>query len=738
MEYKIADLKGSPALYVDGKPVFYGLMWGSAPSPESYSLKECARLYGLAGVHFFTFDIGTGGSPPEWIGPHPGSDSHYDFSTLAQRFQHVIDADPEAKFHLRIHLEMPEWWQKLYPEECELLSDGRRMCQSYASSLWREQAKNFLTALIDHLRKVGLFERVAAYQAGTGSTGEWVKGPGSMGLTCGDFSQPMQKYFRQWLKEKYQNDEIKLRNSWSDHSATFETAQVPPAALQFKTRSYTFRDPTKEQQVIDYYRALADLSASLLIDFCETIKKETGGKALAGAFYGYLTELAWNAGFFGEGLDSEYSTYQRSGHLGLWKALQSPAVDFMVSPYSYGFRGVGGHGPAMPPSESLRIHQKLYLFEEDSRTHLTHHDHPNFGKTDTLEDSLAVLKRNLAYVVTSAQGIWWLAGSSPRMPHIELSQQPAFRTLIQRFQNIGTFALNLDRNPSAEIAVLLDHESFFYESLHNTLDLPLIFQQRLWGLPRLGAPHDMYLMQDFLDGNIKPYKLYIFLNPFFLDQKRRTALKKQIQQENRTALWIYAPGYIDEQASMTNMTDITGISFGNNEHPWGPMMYLTNLQHPITRDCPQDLTWGTNSYLGPVFHVNDDSAVTLGNVVYSQGRCRSGFVVKEFPTWRSIYSAAPNLPAPILRGICRYAGVHLYSEQGDVLYATPQLLAVHSQAGGKRVYKLPHPVEVVHELFDDQIVAENTDTIEVNLSPSSTLLFFTGDRETIAGFNPVD
>jgi hypothetical protein len=49
---------------------------------------------------------------------------------------------------------------------------------------------------------------------------------------------------------------------------------------------------------------------------------------------------SWNGGFFKERPASDYSTYQRSGHLGLGKVLRSPHVDFLVSPYSYGFRGI--------------------------------------------------------------------------------------------------------------------------------------------------------------------------------------------------------------------------------------------------------------------------------------------------------------------------------------------------------------------------------------------------------------
>jgi hypothetical protein len=731
MSYFIADHHGTPTLFKDGKPIFYGLMWGSAPSSSEYLLKECASRYAEAGVHFFTFDIGTSGNPAEWCGPNENSSTNYDFSTLKTRFQRVIESDPQAHFHLRIHLEMLQWWQDLFPNECEILSDGKRMCQSYASTLWRKQAKDFLRALIQYLKEADLFDRVAAYQVGTGSTGEWVKGPGAMGLTCGDYSEPMQQHFRSWLRTKYQDDEAALKKHWADSVVTFETARVPPPEAQFTAKLYTFRDPQREQVVIDYFGCLAELSADLCIDFCTTIKQETGGQALAGAFYGYLMELAWNAGFFGEGLDSEYSTYQRSGHLGLPKVLQSPHVDFLVSPYSYGFRGIGGDGPAMPPAESLRIHHKLYVYEDDSRTHLTHHDRPNYGKANNLQDSLAILKRNFSYVVTHGQGIWWLAGGSPQTPHIELEQQPEFRQLIHQFQEIGSFALNLDRNPSAEIAVLLDANSLFYESLKNSLDLPLIFQQKLWGLAHLGAPHDVYLLQDFIDGKLKPYKLYIFLNTFQLAEDRRAAISKQIKQQGRVALWLYAPGYISQSGSIKNMADLTGIQYGQGDHPWGPLIHLTNLHHPITQGLPQDLSWGTNNLLYPLFHVEDESATVLGNVIYAQGRCLPGFVIKEFPEWTSIYSAAPNLPAPVIRGIARYSGVHIYSDSGDVIYATPQLLAVHSACGGPRTIKLPGKVDIIYDLFDQTIIGQDTEIIQVDFPAPATFLFFLGQERPL-------
>jgi hypothetical protein len=79
----------------------------------------------------------------------------------------------------------------------------------------------------------------------------------------------------------------------------------------------------------------------------------------------------------------------------------------------------------------------------------------------------------------------------------------------------------------------------------------------------------------------------------------------------------------------------------------------------------QDLVWGTNSRLAPVFDLDDPDVTVLGEVVCSQGRCVPGFGVRRFPEWASVYIAAPNVPAPVLRGIARFSGVHRYSEEAD-------------------------------------------------------------------------
>jgi hypothetical protein len=636
----------------------------------------------------------------------------------------LLDADPDAKVHLRMYFEFMRhnggWWHALYPDELEIDSEERPITQSFASTIWREQAKDFIREYVRQIELAGLDDHVIAFQTGAGHTGEWCKGQTSMYTPTGDYSAPMRRRFRAWLWEKY-GDDASLRAAWADPDVTLDTAEVPPHLAQITTTHQSFRDPRTEMRVVDYYLCLADLCGDLIIDFNRTVKEATHGRKLAGAFYGYILEMAWNAGFFAEGPDSPYSTIQRAGHLGLAKVLRSPHVDFLVSPYAYAFRGVGGHGPAMPPSEAMRIHNKLYLFEEDSRTHLAA-SNAGFGNVATLPDAEAVLKRNFCEVLTRGQGIWWLGANG----HIDPVTEPAFRPLLKQFQRLGTFGLELDRRPSAEVAVLIDDESLVYESLDNALDVPLIFQQRLWGLPRMGVPTDWYMLRDLLEGRMRSYKLYIFMNAFHLDRARRAALTAQLKRDGKVALWIYAPGYLADEPGLEHMTDLTDIVFDKGDHQWGPLVHLLDFEHPITRGLAQDLTWGTNSRIGPIFHVEDPAARTLGQVVYSQGRCKPGFVIKELAGWTSIYSAAPNLPAGVLRGIARYAGAHVYSEDADVLYATPQLLAVHTVSGGKRVFRLPKRVETVRDLFAGVTVAHDADSFEVELAPRSTSLYYTG------------
>ena len=73
-----------------------------------------------------------------------------------------------------------------------------------------------------------------------------------------------------------------------------------------------------------------------------------------------------------------------------------------------------------------------------------------------------------------------------------------------------------------------------------------------------------------------------------------------------------------------------------------------------------------------------------------------------------------------------FRSVHIFNDAGDVLYATPQLLGVHTVSGGPRTFRLPQTVEEIYDLFEHKTLARNADSFEVTLPPVSSALYYTG------------
>lgn len=721
---------GVPTLFLEGEPVFLSTLWVVRPTAghwghaeESWPLprggnSDTAQRTAETGLFIYTFEIGK-----EWCGPGPGHAGDYDFSDLGPGMQRIIDTDPRARFYLQVHLEPGRWWAEQHPDECEVTSEGWQPDPSYASVLWRDEAKAFLRALIAHLKKVGLAERVILYQVGAGETTEWTRFSSSGAEPCGDYSRPMRIHFQQFLRERYGHDIAALRAAWHEPDCTFNTVETPSVDEQLQTNAYSFRDPRLERRVIDYFSCLAELCSGLVIDFCATVKEATGGNALAGAMYGYTMTCNYNETFYSQGkhAPTEYSHNQRGGHLGVRRVLQSPFVDFLSSPLSYGFRGLGGDGPSALLSDSVQLHGKMCLIQDDSRLH----DCPypeQYGKTRSTAESLAILRRNFNLVVTHGDGNW-------RSP----LREEALRAQSRQFNAIARFALDTDRTSCAEIAVLVDEESFFYQSVRYNLDLSNISHQCLQGMARLGAPFGLYHLDDYLDGLLPPHKLYMFLNAFHLDDHRRRKLARAVRQDGQVAAWLYAPGYLNGEGAVEHMREVSGFTFGSYPLPWPPFMHITDFTHPITAHLPQDLIWGCTHAVAPTFYLDDPEAHVLGRVVFGQGSCLPGMGVKVFDDWTSVYLAVPNVPAPVLRGLARFAGVHLYSEDGDVLHVSPQLLGVHTVAGGARTFHLPRRVELVYNLYEGRPVATDTDCFSVVLPPASTALYYTGEAVSCPG-----
>ena len=74
-----------------------------------------------------------------------------------------------------------------------------------------------------------------------------------------------------------------------------------------------------------------------------------------------------------------------------------------------------------------------------------------------------------------------------------------------------------------------------------------------------------------------------------------------------------------------------------------------------------------------------------------------------------------------LRDLFKNAGVHVYSDSGDVFYVGRNWLCIHSTIGGMKKINLPFFAQITNPI-DNKLLQNNTKIVEVDMESKSTLL----------------
>ncbi len=546
-----------------------------------------------------------------------------------------------------------------------------------------------------------------------------------------DYSPPARRQFRAWLRRKY-GTEDNLRRAWHEGKTTFETADPPNERERYSTTHGIFFDPAISERVPDYFAFFNEMVSDVLLETA-WVKELTHRKKIVGAFYGYL----W--------CNFPNLSVVHTGHLGMGRVFSSPDIDFIASPYTYDNKGIGGPNNSQTLPADAQLHGKLYFNEVDTETYL-HQRQWRWGNSlrnpKNFEETEALLVRDYAYALTNGFGMWWtdLFGGTFHDDRII--------DLLSRFKSIDNRYLEADRHSAADIAVVLDESSFTYFGDGEPLFNALLTAQKQWELGFIGAPWDPYLLSDIDNPRLRDYKLYIFLNTFHVTPRERKAIQTCLKRNGATAVWVYAPGYIQNNLSVDNIQALTGIHVAETDSAGELHVDISSFDSPYTRELPNPTAYGTDVnvagikhwydhqlYLkdprdpslqrdlpgfriSPQFWSDDPRVEVLGTLA---GVNKPGLVVKQMPGWTSIYSSAPILPAALLRNIARAAGCHIYSDGGDVVYADREFLGVYSPAGGKRTIHLPERSNVT-DLLNNKTLAQDTAEFSVDLPPNTTLL----------------
>lgn len=672
---------------------------------------ESGMAFSGQGVHIYlvTLDFRYG----VWYGPNA-----FNFSSMDKKFKNILESDAEARFLIRWRLLPPDWWINSHTDEEVLDSNGKALVSmrfvSYPSETWREEGGEAVRQVIRHHNSSTFGERIIGYNLDYGRY-EWLFESGERFY---DYSEVSRRTFRGWLKARYGTDDG-LQKSWRDKSVTLNTADIPTAEERRQGDFYNFKDPARgANKVADYLQFNAESVSDLICFFAKAIKEETDRKRLTLFFFGYHIPA-----------DAPVN-YNSRGHHAMLSVLESPDVDALCAPFQYRERQPGGmsmYGSGV--AGSMRLHGKFFWGEDDTRTHISG-ENTSYGRTNTAEETVNVHKRNFAYALSEAESLWWVDWG------LGWLEDRATMENIGRIEKIGEESLRRDRSRNAEIAVIVSQRShFFLKADSNTASLlnNLMPHQVYNEMSRIGAPFDMYLIEDI--ARIPQYKLYIFLDTFYMTDEQRKTVMEKVRREHATALWIFAPGYVTEEGfSKEAMAELTGIELEPQDAGGQLSLYLCDFDHPITRRCPPGLRFGVDRHMGPIIKCADNQADVLGmyaaySGTHPDGTFKTGMeygpglAVKENGSWRSIWCGVPNLPASLLRGIAEYAGVHVYSDSEDFLCANKSMLSIHARYAGKRTIKLPVPVKVV-DAFSGEVVSEKTTSFSVNLEKYETKMWW--------------
>lgn len=731
---EIADWNGAPAILVDGKPIPpMQMMVGRLGFERSETdQKAYYRKLRTAGFRVFYVACAT-----NWLRPGDPKSGALDGVAAAIRDVRLLrEAVPDALVMLRLVVNPPAEWVAAHPEEQITFSDGSHLSVtlhtsvgsdkldgmfSFASEAWREEGGRAIISFLRAFDVSSEAEAVIGVFLSAGGTEEWyyprlhLHGDDAR---YGDFSKPFMREYRRILKDRYKTEDA-LRRAWRNPAASFDTLTVPTHAEcgRIDGPLGTFRDADKHAHVSDYYDAWHEATARSIVHFARLLKAYAPHR-LVGAFYGY------------HGCTDYYDSANCTG---VPFIINSGVVDILSSPGLYDNREPGGIVAQREMQDSFRLHNMMFVGEDDARTHrvIPSAMRDRMGLKSVAE-SVETLKRDFARNICEDISGWWFDMQNGWYDDREIL------ALLQRQQEIARDAYGGSRAKNNEIAIIYDTESIHLAPDH--LNRVVLDYFRTSDLGRIGAPVDYYYHNDLSHPKMPDYRLYVMLNTYRLDDAEVAAVYAKAARNHATVLWLYAPGYVNpdgrQAMSAENISRTVGMNVVRADEPRLPHFTVKPSAGGLVARADAGRRYGVLGHevhstvwtekrphlewpLYPSFFVDDPAAVVLGRFC-NDGRVAMASVMTNGVT--SVYCCAPVVGSDLLASVAAAAGCHLFLERDDVLYANERFVAVHSNGSGRRTIRFKRKCSP-YEVYERRYYGHGIDCVDVDMRNGETRMF---------------
>ena len=722
---EVKPYMGRPALYINGVPTvpqFYALTDRptgnrSYESQPSHSI----ALFAQAGFKLFQLDI--------WFEEMLPESGVLDITEARKQIQGVLLHCPDAAVMFRLHVNPPFWWLKRHPEECCLFADDTLQPEpyrpahqnylwqelntvprcSYASQAWQQWMEGQVAEFCRQLAGTPEGRHVMGIQIANGLNGEhhqW-----AFVKHDPDVSEPMQRYFRQFLKEKYRTDKA-LRKAWRQSSVTLATAAVP-GMERHKTSAGIYRDPQKEQAVIDYYECQHKVVTQSILGFAAVVKENWPRPVTVGCFYGYYLSL--------------FGRQAAGGHLCEQDILTSPHIDFLCAPQAYNKNSRLPGGPALSRGlvESVNLHGKLWLDEMDQPSHL---GYVYLGGLQMypLAESIQILRKFVLSPFLRGGGMWFY-DFGPLM-NSGWWDDPAYMADIRRMHEVEERYFNKEQASPADVLLVFDTKVFFHTASRDTDD-PITDQTSVNVVPievfRSGVSAATCYLSDLPQMPLAQYKTVVFVNCFLLTPEQRQWIRSNVAKEGRSLVWLTAPGYNDGQTlDLRHVCETTGMqldTFSSFRIPdlrfgaaFGDSLQKGEKIAEVGKTIFMNQKDSIRAFRQIFFSVKENGVNTLA-LFDSVFPTRIAGASLRHDTHTDYFFALPLMDKALWRQLFRETGCHIYDDAGDAVIAGSGLIMVHTADGGERTIRLRNGREVRVELQPKQTLLLDAESGEVVL-----------------------
>lgn len=680
----LSAARGGPGLLINGKTVSPLFFCANNQFGRDDILLQELKLAADAGIPLFAFNV-----PLAWDGD----------ANIESVLDTFCPVHPTGYFYVRVWLGGSAAWLHAHPEAAMLRPDGTPVpWVSPASAEWRDEASRLLSDCLKRIQGSPYANRFIGVHITSQVCGEWFYPETNEFL---DYSQANAIAFRAWLKKRYINDKG-LRRAWGDDSVSLSSATIPMPDARDAAAWGPFRDPIGHKPAMDYQRYSSELIADDIAHFAKAAKQAMKGRGLVGAFYGYTLEVGGIAP----------RSLAHSGHLALGKLLDCPDIDLVHAPYSYLDRELGNPAHMHLPLDSAPLHGKLVVIEEDSRTHSAQHvaeeglASGNVAVSTTLEETLAVNRRNIANALTHRAGMWYFdVLADGRWSDKEFwASATLTRRLFAEARAPDLF--------QPQIAFVVDEDGI--HTMQATTYPYLVESLSLWRkeLDRVGTPVGYYLQSD-LPRLPESIHVMVLANAYSITNDERRALDKFLGKGG-TVVWTFAPDiWGDSGADVARISAVTGMNVSVRDGS-GPL----RIKSEVTQE-----SWELGEDWKLRFEVT--STENVHAMARYDGTDSVAVAATPFKGGISVYTAVPRLPIGILRWIGENSAVHFYRDSPGMVGLFGPYLVVHTTDARRHTFTLPEKVRTIERVvpFESIPFATNADTWQDDLPANATAIY---------------